>query len=162
LDTDLSGNSCKRASILWDWINGVPIERIEETHTANPFQGKIGYGDTRKFVDARRFHLGAAHRITNILFVTGGPTEESTDHLLRQLEIGLPAQALGLIDIPADLTRGDYLALLRAGIQPPIKCGSVLTTAQANTRLTGGSSYHLKTLKVAVRSLMGDYGRGWV
>jgi helicase len=108
---------CKRASVLWDWINGVPVERIEEAYTANPIQGKIGYGDIRKFADATRFHLGAAHRITNILFVTGGPTEESIDHLLRQLEIGLPAQALGLIDIPADLTRGDYLALLRAGIQ---------------------------------------------
>ncbi len=108
---------CKRASILSDWINGVPVERIEEAYTANPFQGKIGYGDIRKFADATRFHLGAAHRITNILFVTGGPTEESIDRLLRQLEIGLPVQALSLIDVPADLTRGDYLALLRAGIQ---------------------------------------------
>jgi hypothetical protein len=108
---------CKRASILWDWINGVSAERIEAAYTASPFQGKIGYGDIRKFADATRFHLGAAHRITNILFVTGGPTEESIDHLLRQLEIGLPAQALGLIDIPVNLTRGDYLALLRSGIQ---------------------------------------------
>jgi hypothetical protein len=108
---------CKRASILWDWINGVSVERIEETYTANPYQGKIGYGDIRKFADATRFHLGAAHRITTVLFVTGGPTEESIDRLMRQLEIGLPVQALGLIDLPADLTRGDYLALLRAGIQ---------------------------------------------
>jgi helicase len=108
---------CKRASILWDWINGVPVERIEEAFTANPYQGRIGYGDIRKFADATRFHLGAAHRITNILFVTGGPTEESIDRLLRQLEIGLPVHALGLIDIPADLTRGDYLVLLGAGIQ---------------------------------------------
>lgn len=108
---------CKRASILWDWINGVPVERIEEVYTANPYQGKIGYGDIRKFADATRFHLTAAHRITNILFVTGGPTEEAIDRLLRQLEIGLPAQALGLVGIPIDLARGDYLTLLAAGIQ---------------------------------------------
>ena len=108
---------CKRASILWDWINGVPVERIEETFTANPYQGKIGYGDIRKFADVTRFHLNAAHRITNILFVTEGATEEAIDRLLRQLEIGLPAQALGLIEIPVDLARGDYLALLAAGIQ---------------------------------------------
>jgi replicative superfamily II helicase len=108
---------CKRASILWDWINGIPVETIEETYTANPFQGKIGYGDIRKFADATRFHLGAAYRITNILFVAGGPTEESIDQLLRRLELGLPVHALGLVDIPADLTRGDYLALLGAGIQ---------------------------------------------
>jgi replicative superfamily II helicase len=108
---------CKRASILWDWINGAPVEQIEETYTANPYQGKIGYGDIRKFADLTRFHLGAAHRITNILFVARGPTEESIDQLLRRLELGLPAHALGLVDIPADLTRGDYLALLGAGIQ---------------------------------------------
>ena len=36
---------------------------------------------------------------------------------MRQLEIGVPVRALGLIDIPVDLTRGDYLALLQGGIQ---------------------------------------------
>jgi helicase len=110
---------CKRASILWDWINGVSVERIEETYTANRYQGKIGYGDIRKFADSTRFHLSAAHRITNILFVSGGPTEGAIDRLLRQLEIGMPAQALGLVDIPVDLTRGDYLVLLGAGIHNP-------------------------------------------
>ncbi|SRR5712691_9773844 len=110
---------CKRASILWDWISGVSVERIEEAHTANPYQGKIGYGDIRKFADSTRFHLGGAHRITNILFVSGGPTEDAIDRLLRQLEVGLPASALDLINIPTDLTRGDYLALLGAGIHSP-------------------------------------------
>jgi helicase len=110
---------CKRASILWDWINGVSVERIEEAYTVNPIQGKIGYGDIRKFADSTRFHLTAAHRITTILFVSGGPTEDAIDRLLRQLEIGLPAQGLGLTAIPADLTRGDYLALLSGGIQNP-------------------------------------------
>jgi len=76
---------CKRASILWDWINGVSVARIEEMYTANPIQGKIGYGDIRRFADSTRFHLGAAHRITNVLFVSGGPTEEAIDRLLRQL-----------------------------------------------------------------------------
>jgi helicase len=108
---------CKRASILWDWINAVPVEQIEATYTANSYQGKIGYGDIRKFADLTRFHLGAAHRITNILFVASDPTEESIDQLLRRIEIGLPAHALGLVDIPTDLARGDYLALLGAGIQ---------------------------------------------
>jgi helicase len=110
---------CKRSSILWDWISGVSVERIEEAYTANPYQGKIGYGDIRKFADSTRFHLIAAHRITNILFVSGGPTEEGIDRLLRQLEVGLPANALDLMNIPADLTRGDYLALLGAGIHGP-------------------------------------------
>jgi hypothetical protein len=51
------------------------------------------------------------------LFVTGGPTEDAIDRLLRQLEIGLPADALGIVDIPVDLGRGDYLALVNAGIR---------------------------------------------
>jgi helicase len=107
---------CKRASILWDWINGVSVAKIEEAYTANPIQGKIGYGDIRKFADSTRFHLSAAHRITSLLFVSGGPTEDAIDRLLRQLEAGLPAQALHLINIPADLARGDYLTLFKAGI----------------------------------------------
>jgi helicase len=53
------------------------------------------------------------------LFVSGGPTAGTIDCLLRQLEIGMPAQALGLVDISVDLTRGDYLALLGAGIHNP-------------------------------------------
>lgn len=110
---------CKRASVLWDWINGVSVERIEEAYTVNPYQGKIGYGDIRKFADSTRFHLSAAHRITNILFVAGGPAEGTIDKLLKQLEIGLPAHALGLVDISIQLTRGDYLALLGAGIHDP-------------------------------------------
>jgi hypothetical protein len=56
---------------------------------------------------------------SDILFVSGGPTEETIDQLLRQLEIGLPVQGLGLVDIKVDLTRGDCLALLSAGIQNP-------------------------------------------
>jgi helicase len=51
--------------------------------------------------------------------VSGGPTEDAIDRLLRQLEIGLPAHSLDMINIPADLTRGDYLALLSAGIHNP-------------------------------------------
>src|SRR5260370_30881903 len=90
---------CKRASILWDWINGVSVERIEEAYTANPYQGKIGYGDIRKIADSTRFHLSAAHRLTKILLVSGGPAEETIDLLLLKLDIGLPAQAPALVDI---------------------------------------------------------------
>ncbi len=108
---------CKRACILWDWISGTAVDKIEEKYSATPFQGKIGYGDIRKFADATRFHLRAAHQITSLLFVTGGPTEDVIDRLLRQLEIGLPADALGIVDIPVDLGRGDYLALLNAGVR---------------------------------------------
>ncbi len=108
---------CKRACILGDWINGVAVSRIEEIYTATPFAGKIGYDDIRKFGDATRFHLLAAHRITALLFMSGGPTEDAIDRLLKQLEVGLPAQSLGLIEIPVVLTRGDYIELASSGIR---------------------------------------------
>ena len=73
---------CKRACILFDWIKCVAVSQIEEAYTLNPYQGKIGYGDIRKFADATRFHLRAAHQITTILFVTGGPTEDAIHRLL--------------------------------------------------------------------------------
>ena len=110
---------CKRASILWDWITGTPVEEIEARYTVTPFQGKLSYGDIRRFADATRFHLRAAHQITAALFVTDGLPEGSMEQLLRQLETGVPADALSLIEVPVDLARGDYLSLRRAGIRNP-------------------------------------------
>jgi hypothetical protein len=46
-------------------------------------------------------------QIATILFVAGGPTEDAINKLLRQLEIGVPGDALGITDIPVDLARGD-------------------------------------------------------
>src|SRR5258708_39259109 len=37
------------------------------------------------------------------------------DELLRRLEFGLPAAALGLMALPVALSRGQYLALFAAG-----------------------------------------------
>jgi replicative superfamily II helicase len=110
---------CKRACILWDWINGVAVNKIEELYTATPYAGKIGYGDIRKFADATRFHLRAAHQITALLFMSDGPSEEAIDALLRRLEVGLPVDWLRLTELPFVLTRGDYLALASSGIETP-------------------------------------------
>jgi hypothetical protein len=37
------------------------------------------------------------------------------DKLLRQLEVGLPESALGLLDLPFRLGRGEYLAFFTRG-----------------------------------------------
>lgn len=108
---------CKRAAILGDWIDGKPIEEIEQRYSTNPYQGTIGHGDVRKFADATRFHLRSAHQIASFIFIEGGLTEESIDVLLRQLEIGIPADALALVALPLPLARGEYLALYRRGIK---------------------------------------------
>ncbi len=35
--------------------------------------------------------------------------------LMQRLEVGLPEDTLGLVDLPVGLTRGEYLALHNAG-----------------------------------------------
>lgn len=108
---------CKRAAVLWDWINGTDMQTIEQRYSPNPYWGRIGYGDVRKFADATRFHLRAAHQIMTVLYVQGGPTEEAIDTLLKQLEVGIPADTLDLLALPVSLSRGEYLALRKAGVR---------------------------------------------
>jgi len=52
----------------------------------------------------------------SVLFIDQGPSEESIELLLRQLELGLPATALPLAELPISLARGEYLALHSRGI----------------------------------------------
>lgn len=108
---------CKRAAILWDWITGTPLEVIEKRYSPNPYQGRIGHGDVRKFADATRFHLRSAHQIVSVMFVGEGPTVDSIETLLRQLEVGIPADALDLLSLPASLSRGECLAFCQVGVK---------------------------------------------
>jgi replicative superfamily II helicase len=108
---------CKRAAILWDWVAGVPTETIEQRYTTTPYQGRIGYGDVRKFADATRFHLRSAHQIASVMLVGQGPDEDAIEELLKRLEVGIPADALGLSTLPVSLSRGEYLGLYRAGVK---------------------------------------------
>jgi hypothetical protein len=39
--------------------------------------------------------------------------------MITQLEVGLPSSALGLMDLPVPLTRGEYMKLSSAGIMKP-------------------------------------------
>jgi replicative superfamily II helicase len=110
---------CKRAAILWDWIHGVPIEEIEQWYSTTPYQGRIGVGDVRKFADNTRFHLRSAHQICTVMFMGRGPDEAAIEVLLKQLEVGIPADALELLTLPLTLARGEYLALYQAGVKRP-------------------------------------------
>jgi helicase len=110
---------CKRLCILWDWIHGSPIEEIERGYSTTPFAGSIGHGDIRRIADSTRFHLRSAAEIASVMYPAEGPDETRIDGLLRQLEVGLPAEALALLDVPIVLTRGEYLSLYRAGIGNP-------------------------------------------
>lgn len=106
---------CKRAAILHDWIEGVPVDVMERHYTTNPFQGSISYGDIASIAEATRFHLRSAHRILVALFPDHPEYLAAIDQLLTRLEVGLPARALALLSLPVRLNRGQYLALVEAG-----------------------------------------------
>lgn len=108
---------CKRAAILADWVSGVPAEAIEREFTTNPFQGAIGLGDVVKFADATRFHLRSAHQIAALLFVDGAASGDAIDSMLRRLQLGIPEDVLGLLELPFSLTRGELLELRAAGVR---------------------------------------------
>jgi len=106
---------CKRAAILWDWINGTPVEMIEHQYSTTPYQGRIGYGNIRNFADATRFHLRSAYQIADIILLGQGPTGDQLEILLKQLEVGIPTDAMGLLSVPLPLNRGQYLAFYNLG-----------------------------------------------
>lgn len=128
---------CKRAAILGDWISGVPVGDIERTYSATPYQGKITYGDVRRFADATRFHLRAAYQIGSAVFAEFGAQGEEADALAKRLEVGLPGEALGLLELPLILERGDYLQLLRCGAK---SVADVRALSEANTHAAIGAA----------------------
>jgi len=118
---------CKRALILADWIDGVAVDEIERRYSPNAFS-TIAAGDITGYADSSRFYLQSAFKMASVIFGGVGLTEAEVTGLTRQLEVGIPAAALPLMDVPFALTRGEYLALhslaindlaaLRAADQP--------------------------------------------
>ena len=106
---------CKRASLLYDWIKGTPVEVIEKQFSTTPFQGAIGYGNIIGIADGARFHLRSAHQILSTLFPDEPEFLAAVDELLLRLEFGLPTAAIPLTALPLALSRGQYLALFAAG-----------------------------------------------
>jgi replicative superfamily II helicase len=129
----------KRACILWDWINGMPINEMEKKYTINSYQGSVSGGDIRAISDITRFHLRSAFQIASVLAPANTPDPEVMDALLRQLETGIPVKALDLLHLPVPLVRGEYLALIEASvtkvsevwIMPPDRIETVLGTEHA-------------------------------
>lgn len=107
---------CKRAAILHDWIEGVPVDVIEHRYTTNPYQGSISYGDIANIAEGTRFHLRSAHRILVALFPQHPEYLAAIDEILTRLEFGLPARALPLLSLPVTLTRGQNLSLVEVGV----------------------------------------------
>jgi ATP-dependent DNA helicase len=140
---------CKRAALLWDWVHGTPVDEIEGRYTPNPYQGRIGHGDVRKFADTTRFHLRSAHQIASIMLVGQGPNEEAIESMLRQLEVGIPADALDLLSLPLPLSRGEYLALNSINVKTAAALWS-LSKDQIEQILGSSRTAQLEKLRGAV------------
>ncbi len=108
---------CKRAAILWDWVHGVDVAEIEHNFSPNPFQGVIRYGHIMGFSGTARYHLRSAAEILQVLVLDAALDPEDVDRLLVQLEEGLPSDALSLLKLPGELTRGEILNLYRQGVR---------------------------------------------
>jgi helicase len=139
---------CKRASILYDWIEGVPVDVMERRYTINPYQGLIRYGDIASIADATRFHLRSAHRILAALFPQHPGFLSAIDELLTRLEAGLPACALPLLSLPVTLNRGQYLSLIELGT---FDTEAVRTAVDANLDASIGLATATR-LKIAFQS----------
>ncbi|MDZ4021889.1 DEAD/DEAH box helicase [Pseudomonas sichuanensis] len=106
---------CKRAALLYDWIEGASIDALEKRFSTNPYAGTVGYGNIIGIADATRFHLRSTHQILSVLFPDQPTFLTGLDEVLQRLEFGLPADALLLTKLPLALTRGQYLSLFHAG-----------------------------------------------
>lgn len=104
---------CKRALIVSDWIAGEPTGDIEARYSANSFS-RVGHGDIRGYADGSRFLLESAMRIAAIVLGRAEDQDEAA-LLLTRLDLGLPVDAVRLSEIGYPLTRGEILALFRAG-----------------------------------------------
>jgi len=112
------GKRAKRVCLLSDWIQGRPIEEMQNAYSANAFNA-VGPGDVRGLADITRFSLRSVYQIVSVLLEGNCPEEERLEVLLRQLELGIPEEGLPLLSLPKSLERGEYLQLITAGILTP-------------------------------------------
>ncbi|MEL7358241.1 MAG: DEAD/DEAH box helicase [Cyanobacteria bacterium J06560_6] len=106
----------KRACVLGDWVNGVPIQTIEERYTVQA-RYQMARGDIQGIADTTRFYLSSAYAIVSILDPGNTPEPEAMENFLTSLETGLPSALLSLLESPISLSRGECIALAGVGIR---------------------------------------------
>lgn len=131
---------CKRALIVNDWIEGVPVADIEAAYSTNAFS-RVGHGDIRGFADGSRYFLESAVRIASIMLER--PEDETrVAALFRRLDLGIPEQILPLTEVGVELTRSELLTLCRAGIATPEQVAT--STSTELERLIGPKGLRLR------------------
>jgi hypothetical protein len=102
------------------WVQGVDLREIERALLQH-MRGDDAAGAIRAAADRTRDLLPTAVRVAEI--VNGLSDEQlaaTSETLLLRLELGLPERLVAIArHVGARLTRGAYLALLRAGLTTP-------------------------------------------
>jgi len=108
----------KKALLLYDWISGMSVHDLESKYTLvdNSFC-RLTYGHLINIANMTRFHLKSASEIASLILLGNQSIGDEIDRLLIRLEIGLPEELLGLLELPIKLDRGHYLALFNVGIR---------------------------------------------
>jgi hypothetical protein len=97
-------------------MNGASIQEIERGFSV-PFGGQVQSGDIQRFADATRFHIRSAHQILSALLSMSPEQEIEFEKIERQLEFGVPPDVVPFMQAPFLLSRGEALALAKAGIR---------------------------------------------
>ena len=106
---------CKRLMLLHEWISGCPMAQIEREFTLDR-GAAVRAGNIRGMANLARYLLAGGSEIALALSPDYAPARQGFKEMQVRLEAGLPAEALGLLRLPARLDRGSYLALLRHGL----------------------------------------------
>lgn len=106
---------CKRVLVLTDWIKGVAVEDIETTYTNN-LNVSMAYGDQLRIATNTRLYLRSLLGMTMTLRPAVLFADDEVNSLMRRLEVGLPNDALPLLEITG-LNRGEYMTLYSRGIR---------------------------------------------
>ncbi|MDO7846286.1 DEAD/DEAH box helicase [Hymenobacter sp. M29] len=107
----------KRALVVADWIEGMPMETLEQTYSNSPnavFSG-MSPGDVRRIAEATRYHFRSVVPIMQALHPELLLDDEDLNIISTRLEVGLPVDALPLLKIPT-LTRGEILLFAQHGV----------------------------------------------
>ena len=72
--------------------------------------------------------MKSAFQIANAMLLVNNLENDEVERFLQRLEFGLPESALGLLEIPKSLSRGEYLALHGSGISKLGEFWSKLTS----------------------------------
>jgi helicase len=110
----------KRALVVADWMNGMPMEDLEQTYSNSPnaIFSVMSPGDVRRIAEATRYHFRSVVPIMQALHPELLLDDEDLNIISTRLEVGLPAVALPLLKVPT-LTRGEILLLAQHRITDP-------------------------------------------